>query len=301
MGSKVGRIDVGAGQIKHKLSSFNKTKTSSERQSDIPPEPPSIFETLLTRCVIRQFRQFFKTKPFSRPEKASYIQGKFQRSCFRLIGEHGAAAKKTTYMANCRPCGFFVLPETTFCRHFSVCPWCLVRQRLAPIYNALRSIPEAERKSLRITVWGFPLQYHGAPCPPVLDSRRQNPAVKLQSVVSVYTSVVRGVLAPEDQVRVVNNRIYPGVDSFYTQWLGITVSPKAIDAAAVIHKLYPDITVLDAKVPLDDHNFMTVLEKHFYYPELLLQFRNLGPFNDLVQLQRKKGRSLRIKKYKESN
>lgn len=280
------RIESGVGRITHECSYFSNRK--------------SAFTLLLRYCVIRAFQRWLKRSD-NLLQHVSKIQSRYQRSCFRLIELFEADPKKATYMANCRPCGLNAKPKTTFCRNPEVCPWCLVRQWLMPAYNALRAVPKKKRRELQIAVWSFPFQNHGDPCPVILSSRRQSPAAKLKAVAGVYVAAIRGMLAPEDEKRFLRNKYWPGSDYFYTQWVGITILPKSVDAGAVLRQVSPDITLHEVGMPVTDHNIMIMFDRYLRYPGLLLQYRNVDSFNRLLQPKKGKSRSLRIQKYKENS
>jgi|TARA_R110000824_G_scaffold115066_3_gene265980 hypothetical protein len=82
--------------------------------------------------------------------RAKVLQGQVRFQMYRWITENPDRAYPGTYELNCPPSGLLVKPVTRFCNNPLVCPWCYVRRRLIPIYEAIREIPRAQWKGYKI-------------------------------------------------------------------------------------------------------------------------------------------------------
>lgn len=83
------------------------------------------------------------------------LQNNYRFQMWRWITEHPSRKYEGTYSMNCPPTGFFVRPKTKSCYDSSVCPWCFVRRKLMPVYDAIKDIPVKSRKGLKVAALRF--------------------------------------------------------------------------------------------------------------------------------------------------
>jgi hypothetical protein len=79
---------------------------------------------------------------------ASYLQRAARFQYYRAITADPDNKYGLTYCLNCNPAGFKVSPMTRSCTNPKVCPWCFVRRRLVPTYNALMDVPDHDQYQL---------------------------------------------------------------------------------------------------------------------------------------------------------
>jgi hypothetical protein len=88
------------------------------------------------------------------PESAIYrtklLRRHLQFQIYRWIQNDPSRALEGTFNLNCPPTGLIVRPITAFCNNIFVCPWCFVRRRLLPIYEAIRKVPAKHRTGYKI-------------------------------------------------------------------------------------------------------------------------------------------------------
>ena len=101
------------------------------------------------------FKLDSKTSPQSR---CRLFQKEFRQQLSRAMSL-GCNNLAMTYVANCPPCGFKLSFRTRECRNPKICPWCFVRRRLMPAFNALSAVPDTVKSKSKLIAWQRILPY----------------------------------------------------------------------------------------------------------------------------------------------
>jgi hypothetical protein len=112
-----------------------------------------IKQALFESCILVRYsdQKLDKTNPMA---CMTYIQKAMQYQYLRLIKQYPEDALKLIYDANCCPCGWVLKPSTQVCNLPDVCPWCYIRRRLYPAYNALTKDVDPEKYGLLCFPYG---------------------------------------------------------------------------------------------------------------------------------------------------
>jgi hypothetical protein len=133
---------------------MSETKKATIRHNIKKPKKDNSNYKVLKNCVLSGIPKAFKHRSLDAQSVrlAVFLQLNYRSQMYRLIAAEPAKALQYTYQLNCRPPGFFVTPNTTFCNRPRSCPWCSVRQ-LTKIYSEFCSVPEPVRCNSRFVGW----------------------------------------------------------------------------------------------------------------------------------------------------
>jgi hypothetical protein len=129
------------------MTDSDKPKATIEHKL-VKPVRPSDWHLLSTYAVLATLPD--RQHPQSVIYRTKVMQSQVRFQMYRWISENPEKAYSGTYELNCPPTGLLVRPKTKFCNNPVVCPWCFVRRRLVPIYEAIKAVPVAARKGSKI-------------------------------------------------------------------------------------------------------------------------------------------------------
>jgi len=128
--------------VRHKL----KLSKTGSRQME---------QTLTQTSVLKPFADSLnqKSPPKTPIQRATYLQKAYQSQYIRAMRHRPEYRRDFTFDLNCPPSGFRVNPRTRTCQNPRVCPWCHVRRRVMPTYEALTSVPQEVRYRSQVAAW----------------------------------------------------------------------------------------------------------------------------------------------------
>ena len=230
---------------------------------------------LVRRCVLPANYESHEKTDLA---KAAHLQKRLRQQYYRLIDSSPEKRLEYTYRMHCPPLGFYMKPRSRVCNRPLTCPWCYVRSRIMPMYDAIMQVPADVRDASCIAIWKrhWPL---GASLP-FFDSR-SGPHVLLKAHVTVQFATP-----------VINLK-----GELVLQHCGLQLIPKTDQKAFHTFEFYPplankifpdasDTTLLDALTDLGKLDWLVILNQ-----DCLIHYQQMVHFTE-------KTRMYRVNKYK---